>query len=184
MRVTFEDESGQGMLPPLAGPSALLDDDPLIQAASAAVRHHVGWHIAPVLEDTLTVHVPAGPIGTLPLPTGKLRRVDAVRVNGTQVTGWTPLGGSLLHVPLTVAAPSVIEVDAHHGYTLSEVPDLWAVVEQMAAIAASSPTGAVREQAGALAVTYAQTTSGVGGGLAILERDAELLEPYRIDLEP
>ena len=184
MRVTFEDEPGWGMLPPLAGPSARLDAAPLIQAASAAVRRHVGWHIAPVLEDTLTMQVPAGHIGTVALPTGKLRRVIAVRVNGAQVTGWTHLTASLLRIPLTVADPSVIEVDVHHGYTLEEVPDLWHVVEQMAAIAASSPSGAVREQAGALAVTYAQTTSGVGGGLAILERDAQLLEPYRIDLEP
>lgn len=171
------------VLPPLVGRALTDDERPLIEGASAMVRRFVGWHIAPVVEDTFTVPVPPGPIGPVPLPTQCLRAVLDVRVSGRPITGWTHTGGTL-YVPGTVTDHTTLDVDVRHGYTLGEIADVAAVVEQVAAIAASSPTGVQREQVGAVAITYAATTPGVGGGLALLDRDKAILNSYWLGSAP
>lgn len=184
MRVVLPEGLGWGALPPLVGPFPPHGEPDLIAAASATVRGFAGWHIAPIIAETLTVHVGAGLLGAIVLPTGKLRTVSAVRVNGHEVSDWAMGTDGTVYLPGVTAGPAVVEVDATHGYGLDEVADVLQVVQQMAALAASSPAGVVSEQAGSLSVTYGQTGKGVGGGLALLPRDRDLLGPYVIAVGP
>lgn len=157
----------------------------LLNGASAAIRRRAGWHIAPVVRDTLTVtdHYGGGRLDVL-VPSGKLRAVTAVRVDGRAVTGYAWDTSGAVWAGCLAGGPRRVEVDVEHGYHISEVPDLAAVVVQVVAIAASSPKGATREQAGQVAITWAQTSIGVAGGLALLDRDLAVVDAYRLGGAP
>lgn len=184
-------------LPPLVSADALeawtqgdiAADDPrlklLMAGASAAIRKHAGWHIAPVVRDTITVtdHYGGGRLDVL-VPSGRVRDVSAVRVDGREVRNFAwDEAGAVWAGPLS-AGPHRIEVDLEHGHHVSEVPDLASVVVQVSAIAAASPKGATREQAGQVSITWAQTALGVSGGLTLLDRDLALVDSYRLGGAP
>lgn len=185
------------VLPPLASPDALAawmqgDIEPddaraklLLDGASAAIRRRAGWHIAPVVRDTVTVtdHYGGGRLDVL-VPSGRVRAVTGVRVDGRPVTGYAWDEDGAVWAGHLSAGPHRIEVDLEHGYHPSEVADLAAVVLQVSAIALSSPKGATREQAGQVSVTWAQTAIGVAGGLSLLDRDLAIVDAYRLGGAP
>lgn len=164
-------------------------DDPrlelLMRGASDAVRRHAGWHIAPVVRDTLTVtdHYGGGRLDVL-VPSGRVRSVSAVRVDGRPVADFAWDSAGAIWAGCLSTGPHRIEVDLEHGYHLSEVPDLASVVVQVAALAVSSPKGATVERAGQVSITWAQTGVGVSGGLALLDRDRETVDAFRIGGAP
>ena len=71
-----------------------------------------------------------------------------------------------------------IDVVFTHGY--NDVADLKQIVLAAVARGLSSPTGATREQAGALSVSWATVAPGVSGGLALLQHELAILDTYRI----
>ena len=71
-----------------------------------------------------------------------------------------------------------VAVEFTHGF--ESAPDVEQVVLQVVAHALSSPMGATREQAGGLSVSWATTAPGVSGGMALLARDREVLDLYRL----
>lgn len=193
----IEEPVGRVELPPIATKEAveawtqgnIAGDDPrlalLMAGASAAIRRHAGWHIAPVVRDTITVtdHYGGGRLDVL-IPSGRLRDVTAVRVDGRAVTGFAWDEAGAVWAGCLSAGPHRVEVDLEHGYHLSEVPDLASVVVQVSALAVSSPTGATRERAGQVSVDWAQTSVGVAGGLALLDRDLAIVDRYRLGGAP
>lgn len=164
-------------------------DDPrlslLIAGASGAIRRHCGWHIAPVVRDTLRVTVPYGG-GALDVlaPTLRLRNVTAVRIDGREVDRPAFDETGAVWAGYVSHGPHVVEIDAEHGFHLSEVPDLAAIAVQVSVIAASSPKGATREQAGSVSVSWAQTGVNVSGGLTLMDRDLAIVDGYRIGGAP
>lgn len=192
-----EEPEGLVMLPPLATGEQIeawtegevAADDPrlelLLGGASAAVRAYCGWHVAPVVRDTLTVtdHYGGGRLDVL-VPTGNLRDVTGVRVDGRPVDrfAWDP-SGAVWAGPLS-SGPHRVEVDVEHGWHPSEVPALASIVVQVSVVALSSPKGATREAAGQVSVSWAQTAIGVSGGLTLLDRDLAVLDGYRIGGAP
>ncbi|MDI3330134.1 MAG: hypothetical protein QJR09_05275 [Micrococcus sp.] len=180
-------------LPPLATPEALAEytggkipaSDPraktLLDGASAAVRRYCRWHVAPVLEETLTEDGPGGTV--LHLPTGRLLSLVEVTDGGRPVELST----------LDVSRAGMIERGAgwsarfggvtarvRHGWDLAAVPDVSQIVLQVVANALSSPMGVTREQAGSISVSWAMTAPNTSGGLSLLERDLAVLNEYRI----
>lgn len=156
---------------------------PLLDGASAGIRRYCGWHIAPVLEETLEGDGPGGTL--LLLPTGRLLSVVSATNGGYSVDvstvefsrsgmlelsggGWwsSKLGG--------------VSVRVQHGYDVADVADVQQVVKQVTANALSSPMGATREQAGQVSISWATTAPGVSGGLSLLERDFAVLAPFKI----
>lgn len=150
-------------------------------AALRVVRKHCGWHIAPVIEESLILDGSGG--RALLLPTNRVVEVLAVREDGTDLdledievsaTGvlrkrcgrWScRLGG--------------VEVDLRHGY--EDFEDLEGVVSAVAARAAATGTGALSETAGPF--TIRRGTTGGGGevvGLPLLVTEKATLEPYRL----
>jgi hypothetical protein len=65
-----------------------------------------------------------------------------------------------------------------HGY--EDVPDVGRVMQAMIARELSSPSGATREQAGQVSVSWAITSPGVSGGIAVLQNEYSILDTYRI----
>lgn len=114
------------MPPPLVSASDLTDFPGapfplmLVAAASASVRADAGWHIAPVVTETLTLDSDGGRF--LVLPT--LRLVSVVSVTDvTGTAGWLLDGwrrtqsGALYRANGWPAGYSAVEVTLTHGYT-------------------------------------------------------------------
>lgn len=102
----------------------------IVDAASESVRSDAGWHIAPVVSETVLCD---GAFSTLlHLPTMRLVSVSQVRVlvDGLWLVleGWRVAGSGMLHHPLGWAyGIGSIEVDMTHGY--DDVPaDLLPVI--------------------------------------------------------
>ena len=70
------------------------------------------------------------------------------------------------------------------GYDLDEVPDLAAIVAQIAANALVATPGVQSERAGDVQISYNSTAYGVSGGVALLDRDKLLLAPHRLPPVP
>lgn len=155
---------------------------PLLNGASAGIRRYCGWHLGPVLRETLTGDGPGGSL--LLLPTGKLRAVlsasnagqpvDAAAIDASE-SGMLELRSGSWSGRLGSVA-----VRLEHGYHLHELPDVAQIVKQVTANAIASPMGATREQAGTVSISWASTAPNVAGGLSLLQRDLEVLAPFKI----
>lgn len=182
-------------LPPLVTPEAfstwtngkIAADDPrvlpLLAGASAGVRRYCGWHIAPVLEETLAGDGPGGRL--LLLPTAKLRSVVSVDNGGQAVESWQLDASASGMIELREGSAwssrfGAVSARIRHGYDLADVPDVQAIIMQVTANALASPMGATREQAGTISISWATTAPGVSGGLSLLERDLAVLAPFKI----
>lgn len=149
----------------------------MLDAVSAAVRSYCGWHLAPALACTWTGEAPGGYVT---LPAMGVSAVSAVRVSGEELDPsayeWSRSGELRLHR----CAPKwgSVEVDFTAGY--DDAQALGAVTAQIAANALAAAPGVREEHAGAVGISYNQTASGVSGGVALLDRDRALLDPWRI----
>lgn len=158
-------------------------DDPRLEAllagASTAIRNHCGWHISPMIEETLTLDYDGS--GVLILPTLKLESVADLRVRGieTEPVEWSASGE--VKIPKRFGEGwRTVEITIVHGYFPDDVLDLVQVVQQVVANAVASPMGATAERAGQVSANWAQTAPGVSGGMSLLGRDLEILDAYRI----
>ncbi|QRI45417.1 head-to-tail adaptor [Arthrobacter phage Leona] len=190
----IEPEAGAFRLPPLVtaaefsawtgGKVPATDPrvEPLLAGASAGIRRYCGWHIAPVLEETLAGDGPGGRI--LLLPTGRLLSVVSVDNGGSAVdvakVDASKLGMLELRDGWWSSRFGAVSVRVRHGYDLADVADVAQIVKQVTANALSSPMGATREQAGMVSISWATTAPGVSGGLSLLQRDLQVLAPFKI----
>lgn len=156
---------------------------PLLDGATQAIRNYCGWNIAPAEDVTVTLD---GGGEVLYLPSLRVNSIASVTVNGSPLADyeWSRRTGNLRR-PGHRAFPEVwggIQVAFNSGYSV--VPaDLKQIVLQVSTLALSSPTGATREQAGQVSMSWATTAPGVSGGLTLLDRDLRTLAAYRLPRE-
>lgn len=134
-----------------------------VAAAAGAVRSECGWHIAPIVTETLTVDTDGGPI--LMLPTLALVSVsevrDMTRDTPTVLTGWQMSAAGMLSRPGGWPwGLSAVEVDCTHGYESCPPELLPTVVERM-------DRRVMQESLGSRSVSYAPDD---GGSAAVLAR--------------
>ena len=175
-------------LPPLAdtsqwpagagpAPAGLLAE---LLAASAAVRRWAGWHITPVVTDTVTVNGHGG--HGLNLPTMRLvELVEVVERRRGKGQVWTPVDLDPLTTGVEAAAAGYlyrdqcwparlagVRVTMRHGYEPDEVPELASLVAVMVARGLVNPTGVSSATVGGLSVQYSRSEAGYqvfGGSL-------------------
>lgn len=163
----------------------ILSSDPrlelLLDGATAAVRRHCGWHVAPEITQTRVFDGKGGRF--LRLPTLRCVRVDSLKIQGEEVPprqfGVSELGLIELYGREFPDRYSAVEVEFTHGY--ESAPDVGQIIQQVVANAFVSPMGVTREQAGQLAVTWSMTAPGVSGGISLLKRDRDILAGYRLE---
>jgi hypothetical protein len=157
----------------------------LLAGASEAIRRFAGWNIAPAQDMTVTLD---GGGSVLYLPSLQVNSISSITVRGTELPAsdyeWSRQTGNVRQIA-GWGWPEVwggIVVTFNSGY--ASVPDdLKQIVLQVSSIAMSSPTGATREQAGAVSMQWATTAPGVAGGLSLLERDLAILATYKLPKE-
>lgn len=166
-------------IPSLLPPVSASRDADYLAAAEAAVRSYCGWHIAPVFAENLVLDGTGG--RSLFVRTLRLVSVTAAEVDGVVIDPatleWSEAG--------YVRAPGVwvdklrsVKLTVTHGF--EAVPDVAEIVRAVAARASASPTGVVREQAGAVSVSMSLTAPGVSGGVVLMDHERRMLDRYRI----
>ncbi|RAL31156.1 hypothetical protein [Rhodococcus sp. AQ5-07] len=144
-----------------------------LNVAVGAIRSYTGWHVAPVLTETVTLDGNGGTI--LDLPTLRLCALNAVRVQGVTISGveWSQDG------TLRGRWPDVwrsIQVDIEHGY---EAPaDLLGVVLDAAARAVNSELGGHAETFGPFSFSASE------GSTALFDHELRVLDRYRLPRLP
>lgn len=150
-----------------------------IDGVTAAARNWCGWHIAPSL---VCDWIGDGAWDQVALPCMAVSGITSVSLAGQMldVSAYEWRSSGLVRFPRLVL-PDVwrsVEVVFIAGYGQSS--DIANVICQIVANDLVAAPGIASEQAGQVRATYNQTASGVSGGVTLLERDKELLAPYRL----
>lgn len=157
----------------VGAPPAGIQDELL--AISADVRRRCGWHITPVVQETIQLDGTGGE--EIILPTLHVVSITSVTENGVVIAGdqleWSTdgylrkSGGGCWTYKL-----NGIELIWSHGYAADEVPDLKRMICEVAARVSSSPVGVASESVGGVAVQYS--------GRELLLSDQELINFYKV----
>ena len=176
-------------MPSLVLPSDLADyqageAQAFIDAATALVRSYCGWHIAPSVEETVTLDGSGSSL--LPLPSLHVTAVASVTEDGTALTEddyrWSASGWLRKTCGCWTGKERGVEVTFTHGF--DEAPDVAGVVMAVASRGQVSPRGEVRQQAGPFATTFSQFDAGQGGGIVLLRPEMATLDRYRLPGRP
>ena len=143
----------------------------LIRGATDGIRLLCGWHIAPIIEETLILDGNGGTV--MQLPSLHVLDVTGVKAEGIPIeVDWSADGMIEARRGRFPSRFRSVEVTLRHGYATA--PAVVAVLTQAVLGAAASPMGATREQAGQVAVSWART------GLALNLDDMAMIRPYMI----
>jgi len=153
-----------------------------LAGVSAAIRNYCGWHVTPSLSELLTLDGPGGRL--LSLPTKYLTAVSSIVEDETVLADksdfrWSADGSVKRLAALWSDDFRIIDATITHGYPTARA--VKAVALAVVTRELSSPTGATREQAGAVSVSWALSAPGVSGGIALLAHEREILDFYRIE---
>lgn len=144
-----------------------------LDVASAAIRSYCGWHVTPVITETVTVDGDGGTI--VNLPTLRLVSVEEVRVQGVVVQDveWSKDGTLRGQWPDRWRS---IEVDIVHGYQAPA--DLLGVMVDAAARAVKSELGGGAETIGPFSFAASE------GSTRLYAHELQILDRYRLPRLP
>ena len=139
-----------------------------VEDAVASLRAALGWHIAPVIEETVTLDVTCSdPV--LRLPTRRLVSVEEIRRTDTdaviEATGYK-VSTALSRIRRGSSWPSgygAVEVDMTHGFAECP-PELRPIIGQMIDSGRSGGGDVTQESLGSWSVSYG--SGGSSGGLS------------------
>jgi len=169
----------------IAAPIVILDDlvayqagdaQSLIDQATANVRTYCGWHITPVVTETVTLSglgqtFAATRTKVLFLPSLHVVLVTSVLRDGVLVPAAEYVvdpAGLLVHVNAWPDGVGSVTVTMTHGY--AEVPDVAAVIMARVSRVQATPGSAVRVQAGPFSEQYQSGTGFTDDELVTLDR--------------
>lgn len=153
-----------------------------LNAANGAVRRFCGWHVAPLLEETLTLDGSGGRV--LLLPSKRVVEILAVSNDGADVTanvdhskaGILELVGGTWSNRL-----GKITVSLKHGFDLEEVPEVAGVIASLRTRGASNAGTVVAQAMGPASVRNATGKDGGTLSIPLLQSEKDTLEPYRLN---
>lgn len=149
----------------------------LTQAAEDAIRRYCGWHVAPVVTETLRVDGTGS--SNVILPTLQMTELISVTVQGRAVdlerVHWSNAG--MLRLPFAVPNEyGALEVQLKHGFeNASHIGALVADIKKRAEV---MPAGITRKRVGDVSVDYASVDQS---GLKLFASERSMLDPYRLE---
>lgn len=152
--------------------------EPAIAAASAAIRAYCGWHVAPVLDCSITLDGEAGDIW---LPTNALASVTSAKVGGEDVTVIGSNRRGRVRLAHKTCGLGNVAIDYVAGYDVAACPDLMGVVVQrvMASVAMTS-YGVSQETAGGVSISYSGSALSDLGSAFLPDSVKAALSTYRL----
>lgn len=149
-------------------------------AALQAARQFCGWHVAPVIEETLTLDGPGR--AALLLPSNRVEEIlsltedkEPVDVTTLEVSRMGILRKS--NGKAWTRKLGAIEVTLRHGY--DQYDDFAGIVEGVRARAAATGAGNLSETAGPFSVRRG-TQNGEVVGIPLMMSEKAALAPYRL----
>lgn len=152
--------------------------DPL-KAAQASIRAYCGWHVAPIVEETITRD--GSGRSTLLLPTMHVVDVLSVHVAGEDVTDrvrWSEAG--MLEGVVFPRRFRNVQVTLLHGYDPDAVPDLAALIIAVGSRASAGSGGVVQQAAGGMSMRLGTASDGSVGGVPLFASEKAFLNQYRV----
>lgn len=168
-------------IPPIVGGQTVINADFWLAAAHGAVRRFCGWHVAPVIEETLTLD---GSGGTdILLPSLRVMQLVSVLNDGTSVASQvdTSRAGILRLTSGTwTRRLGRVVVTLRHGYELDEVPEVAAIIAGVAKRGPNSGRVDASESVnGASRGGFTDRGAPISIPLTLTEQEA--LSPYRLE---
>lgn len=155
-----------------------------MKAAQGAIRDECGWHVAPVIEETLVLDGRGGT--ALLLPSLRARELIEVINDGVDVTAqvkFSRLTGVLTLERGWSREVGSISVKLKHGFEPHEVPSVAGLIVTLTKRAAASGLVIHHTVPGA-SQRLATGRDGGALGVPLLESERELLAPYRLTWGP
>lgn len=161
-------------------------------AAQAAIRAWCGWHIAPVLTETVLLDV-RHVSRDLQLPTTRLLETVSVEViDSREETGWRELAeheyqwseAGVLRRTDCLCWPKgfrTVRVTMRHGYEPAEVPDVLGIADKLASRARVNSSGVASQSVNGASVSY-QTAGGAPLAAMLLQIEKQALAAYKVGL--
>lgn len=152
--------------------------EPAISAASAAIRAYCGWHVAPVLDCSITLDGEAGDVW---LPTNALASVTSAKVDGADVVvdGFNRRGR--VRLASKTCGLGNVEVGYTAGYDVAACPDLMGVVVQrVISTVAMTTYGVSQETAGGVSISYSGSALSDRGSAFVPDDVKAALSTYRL----
>lgn len=167
--------------PPIVGPTTAIGPQFWLSAAHGVVRRFCGWHVAPIVDETLTLDGSGGRDIFLP----SLRVVELLNVtnDGVDVTAKvdTSRAGMLrLQAGKWSDRFGRVVVRLRHGYELDEVPDVAAVIAGLAKRGPNTGSVVATQATNGSSVGYANT-AGAPLSIPLLQPEIATLSTYRIE---
>lgn len=152
--------------------------EPAIASASAAIRAYCGWHVAPVLDCSITLDGEAGDIW---LPTNALASVTSAKVGGEDVTVTGSNRRGRVRLAHKTCGLGNVVIDYVAGYDVAACPDLMGVVVQrvMASVAMTT-YGVSQETAGGVSISYSGSALSDLGSAFLPDSVKAALSTYRL----
>lgn len=163
---------------PIVGASTQVNAQFWLNAANAAVRRECGWHVAPLITETLTMDGSGG--RTLLLPSKRIKRVVTAMSDGVDVT-------DRVHVSQRAGMVEIegywsrrlggVSITLEHGYDIDEVPDVAALILNLAKRAGSGQSPIASQSVNGASVSYL-TAGGAPLSVPLLQIEKDMLRPY------
>lgn len=171
---------------PIVTAQTQVDPQFWLNAATQAIRNECGWHVAPIITETLVLDGTGGP--DLLVPSLRVRSLSRVVNDGTVIdpsevkfsrragvltlrSGWSREVGS-------------IEIEMTHGYTNEEVADVAGLIVTLTQRAAAGARGVAQQSIGPASVKYGTGRDGAPLAVPLMESEKETLAPYRLTWGP
>lgn len=158
-------------IPEIIDATQVVDRAFWLRAANRAIRNYCGWHVTPVITQTIRRDRPSS--GVLLLPTNKLVSVLSCTSDGVDVLAnveWSENGMLELTCGAWSRRLGGIVVQIEHGY--ESAPDVAALVATLAARGSSNPAGIISQSIGPANVRY--------GDIPLMTSEMLTLDPYRL----
>lgn len=162
---------------PLIDPAPAGTDPSALAAATAIVRAYCGWHVAPVITETLVID--GSGASRLVLPTLRVESIDALTVGGVAVADpdWSATGILYGRFP---DRPRSVEVTLTHGYDVVPLELRDVVLGIASDLGDGASEGAIAsKRLGDYQVTYATGDAATGATVATSAR--AILNRYRLN---
>lgn len=162
----------------------LSDRPDAFEAATAQVRSYCGWHIAPVMRETVRLSAFGG--RSVLVPTRRIVEVHSVVVDGCDVTDnvdWDDAGVITLRSGSFPDRSRSVEVTLSHGYDIESVLEVASVIEQVAgriALGREQGSDSVMQAAGPFVTRRQARLDGQVGGSGFFATEREVLNRFRL----
>jgi hypothetical protein len=167
---------------PIVGANQALDRAFWMNAANQAVRSECGWHVAPVITETLVLD--GSGTRNLLLPSGRVTQIIKVTNAGEDVTSRVKhsRAGMISFGGYWSSDFGDVEVELTHGYAIDEVADVAGVIAALIGRAMSAPAGITSQTIGPASVRHAIGKDGANLSIPLLLSEKETLAPYKLQL--